>query len=175
MWIWISVSHGTGSHDACSTPSSLSIYELQNPYPWHTPTYITISVCLPSLPFPSLGSIQSTCACRAKLLPHLPKSNPLPFFFHLHAHFLSLSLSFLGAVLIALLLWSSRSRGGRRRRRREEMADGSSNSSASVAMGQEVQVPALLCSTYSPAKPWCPSEFITHCTCLLKWMDRDSR
>eukprot|EP00267_Zea_mays_P024696 XP_008651433.1 negatively light-regulated protein isoform X3 [Zea mays] len=32
-----------------------------------------------------------------------------------------------------------RSRGGRRRRRREEMADGSSNSSASVAMGQEVQ------------------------------------
>jgi hypothetical protein len=34
------------------------------------------------------------------------------------------------------------------------MADGSSNSSAaSVATGEEVQLPALLCSTYYPATP----------------------
>lgn len=149
----------------------LSIYELQNPYPWHTPTYITISVCLPSLPFPWIHTV------RVRAVPSfsLTYLNPIHFLSFICMHTSSLSLSPLGAVLIALLLRSSRSRGGRRRRRREEMADGSSNSSASVAMGQEVQVPALLCSTYSPAKPWCPSEFITHCTCLLKWIDRDSR
>ena len=111
-----------------SAPSlfSLYIYESSNPYPWHTPTYhtIPISVCLPPpfLPLQQASILIHTVRVRAVPSFSLTYLNPIHFLSFictcslLPFHTLcASSISFLGAVLIALLLWSSKSRGGRRR------------------------------------------------------------
>ena len=58
-------------------------------------------ICLSPSSFPSLAAgfhtdPYSTCTCRAKLLPHLPKSNPLPFFY---LHMFSTSISYFVCLL----------------------------------------------------------------------------
>lgn len=172
-WMWGSLFHtGTGSQDACSILFSLYIWEL-NPYPRNTPTYhtIPISVCLP--PFPCrLPSIlidpYSTCTCRAKLLPHLPKSNPLPFFY-LHAHVLSLLLPGSGGVNCSLVVEQQEPRRTTRTPRRDGWRQ---QQLIGVVSGHRRRATGA-CSALLTTLPSHGVPLNSFCTCLLRWIDRE--